>query len=138
MVSRNKLEESGNVTVCDDGQSFQICNSSGNMANGTVAYLVCGDLFQNEYTCNWHNTTKSFDGGEIATAPRQPLGELCEININSVITATPVTTISNNNHNLEIGLGIGVGVGLPLIAGLALGIYYFKESELYKLYRILC
>jgi len=45
MVNRSKLEESiDGAMACDNGQSFQLCNSGGN--------LRCGDLFSDDYRCN--------------------------------------------------------------------------------------
>jgi hypothetical protein len=44
VVNRSTVAESnGNVTACDNGQTFQLCNENWN--------LTCGDMFQSSYGC---------------------------------------------------------------------------------------
>jgi hypothetical protein len=81
--------------ACDNGQNFQVCNSTDN----SVAYLTCGDIFQDEYDCVWRNNSGV---GELV---RSPLGELCEL-----MPLPTETVVPSDYQALKIGLGTGVGV----------------------------
>ncbi|CAG8671295.1 12924_t:CDS:1 [Funneliformis mosseae] len=102
MVSRNKLEESKESTVCyDQVQGYQLCNSTGN----PTANFTCGDLFQEGCNkCTWKSS-----GGSILN--RYIKGEICEPSADS---QTPTI----------IGLGICVGVlAMILISIVAVKVY---------------
>ncbi|CAG8634421.1 10811_t:CDS:1 [Ambispora gerdemannii] len=118
IVNRSTEAESNNITVCDDGTSYQPCNDG--TPNGTIAILSCGDLFKSELRCNWSNLTIN-DGKKIADLPRKPVTELCT-----------TTVVCHDNTALIIGLATGVGVlGIIVIALVALFIRKLQKRDIH-------
>lgn len=122
MVSRNRVEESYNITnpyssvvACDDGQNYQLCNL-GNFSGN----LLCGDLFQKEYACIWQNSTTN------TTIPRYPLGEVCGTSPTVTETVT-VSTNPNNNSLLTVGLSVGFSLTTCLLTGACFWIWRLKR-----------
>ncbi|CAI2175732.1 10433_t:CDS:2 [Funneliformis geosporum] len=105
MVSRNKLKESNEVSVCyDQVKGHQLCNSIGN----PTANFTCSDLFQEGCNqCTW----KSSMGNNVI---RYIKAELCEPTVNQMPTI--------------IGLGTSVGVlALILISIFVFAAVFYKR-----------